>query len=106
MFCKIIKGEIPSKKIFEDDEFVVFNDINPAASTHVLLVPKNHLDSLNELDNSVLAGKMLLMIPKVAKMLGIQDSYRTIINTGSSAGQSVLHVHIHILGGKHIGTPK
>ena len=106
VFCKIISGEIPSKKIFEDDEFICFHDIHPAASTHVLLVPKQHLGSLNELTDLNLAGKLLIRVPKIAKTLGVGDAYRTIINTGAGAGQSVNHMHIHILAGKFFGLPQ
>lgn len=106
VFCKIIEGKIPSKKAFEDEDFICIHDINPAASTHVLLMPKNHMESLNELGNNEIAGKLLTKVPEIAKMLGIDQAYRTVINTGAGAGQSVAHLHIHILGGKFYGLPQ
>ncbi len=106
IFCKIIKGEIPSKKVYEDDDFLCFHDINPSASTHVLLVTKPHIESLNELTDTDLSGKLLTKVPEVAKMLDIGQAYKTIINTGTGAGQSVAHLHIHILGGKFYKLPQ
>lgn len=106
VFCKIIKGEIPSKKVFEDDDFICFHDIHPTASVHVLLATKLHLESLNDLNDSNLAGKLLTKVPEIAKMIGVEKAYKTIINTGAGAGQSVAHLHIHILGGKFYGLPQ
>lgn len=100
VFCKILEGTIPSTKVYEDEEFLAFKDIHPAAPTHILVIPKNHVPSLNELDDSELAGKLLLTIAKVAKILGVDKAYRTVFNTGASAGQSVFHVHAHILAGR------
>ncbi len=106
IFCKIINGEISSKKVFEDDDVVCFNDIHPAATVHVLIVPKKHIENLNALDDAQVAGKLLTTVPKIAKLLGIENAYRTVINTGPGAGQSVFHVHIHLLGGKSLGWPQ
>jgi histidine triad (HIT) family protein len=106
IFCKIVAGEIPSKKIYEDDDIICFHDIHPAASVHVLIVPKKHFSSLNELDDPELAGKLFLVVPKIAKMLGVDGAYRTVVNTGKGAGQSVAHIHLHILGGPRIGMPE
>lgn len=100
VFCKIVDGSIPSTKVYEDEEFLAFRDIHPAAPTHVLVVPKNHVPSLNELDDPELAGKLLLAVAKVARMLGVEKAYRTIFNTGAGAGQSVFHIHAHILAGR------
>jgi histidine triad (HIT) family protein len=100
VFCKIIKGEIPSAKVYEDEHFIAFKDIQPTAPTHVLVVPKIHVQSLNELDDSELAGKLLLTVAKVARILKVEEAYRTIFNTGRGAGQSVLHIHAHILAGR------
>ncbi len=102
IFCKIVRDEIPTKKIYEDDDVIAFNDINPAAPVHILLIPKLHIASLSETEESHLnlLGKMLLLIPKLAKDHGCTDGYRTIINTGRVGGQEVLHLHIHIIGGK------
>jgi len=102
VFCKIINKEIPSTVVYEDDKILAFKDINPMAPVHVLIVPKIHVQSLNELDNVSLEyiNYAFSKISEIAEILGIDKSgYRTIINTGSDAGQTVKHVHIHILGG-------
>lgn len=102
VFCKIINKEIPSTVVYEDDKILAFKDINPMAPVHVLIVPKVHVQSLNELDNVSLEyiKYAFSKISEIAGILGIDKSgYRTIINTGSDAGQTVKHVHIHILGG-------
>ncbi|MEZ4812911.1 MAG: histidine triad nucleotide-binding protein [Caldisericia bacterium] len=105
IFCKIINNELPSTKVYEDDDVLAFRDINPMAKTHVLVVPKKHISSLNELDDSELAGKLLLVVPKIAQKLGVGDAYRSVINTGTGVGQSVFHIHIHILGGQELSWP-
>ena len=100
IFCKIVDGRIPSKKIYEDEDVIAFNDINPAAKVHFLIVPKLHLDSLNvcEKQHQALLGKMLLLAPKVAQEQGLKG-FKTVINTGREGGQEVFHLHIHVLGG-------
>lgn len=102
LFDKIVKGEIPSSKVFEDDLVLAFRDIAPAAPTHVLLIPKNR-DGLDRLSHATehhkaLLGHMMVTVPKVAKILGLED-YRLVINDGPKAGQTVFHLHMHILGG-------
>ncbi|ERT59983.1 MULTISPECIES: histidine triad nucleotide-binding protein [Megasphaera] len=108
LFCKISKGEIPSTKVYEDDDFFAFKDIAPVAPVHVLVIPKKHVQSiaaLTEADAAV-AGKMLFAIQKVASLLGLaEDGYRVIFNTGEKAGQTVRHLHAHILGGKEMAWP-
>ncbi|PWK48583.1 histidine triad nucleotide-binding protein [Pleionea mediterranea] len=101
LFCKIIDGDIPSKKVYEDDLLFAFHDISPKAPTHVLLIPKKHIDSLNQAqeDDKDLMAHALLTIPKVAKQLGLDEGYRTILNTEKGGGQEVFHIHFHILGG-------
>lgn len=101
LFCKIIDGDIPSKKVYEDDQLYAFHDISPKAPTHVLVIPKKHIDSLNQVksDDKDLMAHALLTIPKVAKQLGLNDGYRTILNTEKGGGQEVFHIHFHILGG-------
>jgi len=99
IFCKIINGEFGTNFVYEDEDIVVFNDINPKADTHLLVVPKLHVESLNELDDEKLLGKLLMTVKKVTKQLGIK-SYKTLINTGKEAGQEVFHLHIHILAGE------
>ena len=99
IFCKITKGEIPSKKIFEDDDVIVFYDIHPIAPIHFLIVPKLHIESLAsvELSHQALLGKMLLLAPKLAAEQGLKG-FRTMINTGREGGQEVFHIHIHVFG--------
>ena len=100
IFCKITKGEIPSKKIFEDDDVIVFHDIHPIAPIHFLIVPKLHIESLAsvELSHQALLGKMLLLAPKLAAEQGLKG-FRTMIKTGREGGQEVFHIHIHVFGG-------
>ena len=106
LFCKIINGDIPADKVYEDDEFLAFNDINPQAPVHVLLIPKLHIETINELNDKDLAGKLFTMVPKLAKDLGIaDDGYRTIVNCQEGAGQTVFHLHVHILGGRGFSWP-
>lgn len=108
LFCRIVAGEIPSTKVYEDPEVYAFRDIDPKAPTHVLLIPKEHSDSLNDLAKSdePLLGHMLRLVPKLANQEGIAESgYRTVINTGGDGGQSVEHLHIHLLGGRSLAWP-
>jgi histidine triad (HIT) family protein len=108
IFCRIIAGEIPSKKAYEDELAFAFHDINPQAPTHVLIVPKKHIASLNEAtkDDQALLGHLTLVASKLADQLGVvAGGYRTVINTGTGAGQSVWHIHVHLLGGRVMGWP-
>jgi len=104
LFCKILAGEIPSDKVFEDDKVYVFKDIYPKADVHLLMIPREHVDSLNELDEShdALMAHMMRLLPKLAKEQGLDTGYRTIINTGPGGGQEVFHLHIHLMGGDHL----
>jgi len=104
IFCKIACGEIPSKKVYEDDDVFAFHDIHPVAPVHFMLIPKLHLASLIETDDShaELLGKMLLLAPRLAKQQGLENGFRTVINTGKGGGQEVFHLHIHVIGGGHI----
>ena len=99
IFCKIINGDFGTEFVLENEYAVVFKDINPKAETHLLVVPKFHVESLNELDDEVLLGKLMMTVKEVTKKLGIK-SYKTVINTGKEAGQEVFHLHIHILAGR------
>lgn len=101
IFCKIVRGEIPSKKVYEDADVFAFHDIHPAAPIHFMLVPKQHVDSLADVEDkhSSLLGKMMLLIPRLAKEEGCTDGFRTVINTGRVGGQEVYHLHVHIIGG-------
>ena len=98
IFCKIIAGEFGTEFVYENEHAVVFKDINPKADIHLLVVPRKHVESLNELDDEVLLGKLMMTVKDATKKLGIK-SYRTVINTGKEAGQEVFHLHIHILSG-------
>lgn len=101
IFCKIVRGEIPSKKIYEDDDVYAFHDINPLAPVHFMLIPKLHLHSLAEADDThtALLGRMLVLAPRLALQLGLDKGFRTIINTGRGGGQEVFHLHVHVIGG-------
>lgn len=107
IFCKIVKGDIPSTKVYEDDNFYAFKDIAPVAPVHVLVIPKKHIQSIAALtpDDAEVAGKMLFTIQKVANLLGLKDGYRVVFNTGEKAGQTVHHMHAHIIGGKEMAWP-
>jgi len=100
IFCKIVAGSIPSKKLYEDDEVIAFHDIHPIAPVHFLIVPKLHVAGLNDCTpaHEGLLGRMLLLTPKLAAEQGL-DGFRTMINTGRSGGQEVFHLHIHVFGG-------
>ena len=104
LFCKIARGEIPSKKVYEDEEVYAFHDIHPVAPVHFMLIPKLHVVSLMEIDDShaALLGKMLLLAPRLAKEQGLDNGFRTVINSGKGGGQEVFHLHIHIIGGGNI----
>jgi len=102
IFCKIIEKTIPSDILYEDDHLVAFKDIFPKAPIHLLVVPKSHIPSLNELTqkDSELIAHLMLKLPSIAQAQGLTNGYRTVINTGSGGGQEVFHLHIHLLGGK------
>jgi histidine triad (HIT) family protein len=104
LFCKIARGEIPCRKVYEDEELLAFHDIHPAAPVHFMLVPKQHLDSLAQAEaaHEALLGRMLVLAPRLAKEQGLENGFRTVINTGSGGGQEVMHLHIHIIGGGKI----
>jgi len=101
IFCKIVRGEIPSKKAYEDGEVVAFHDIRPIAPVHVLIVPRVHVASLYECEanHTEVLGKMLALAPRLAREHGATDGFRTIINTGRVGRQEVYHLHIHVIGG-------
>ena len=101
IFCKIVAGDIPSKKVYEDEEVIAFHDIRPIAPVHFMLVPKLHVASLGECGDAQrdLLGRMLLLAPQLAKAQGLDNGFRTMINTGPGGGQEVFHLHIHVFGG-------
>jgi len=105
LFCKIIAGDIPSAKVYEDDDMYAFRDINPEAPCHVLVVPKKHIASADEIsaDNSAVVAKIYEKIPEIARLGGVANGYRVVTNCGPDAGQTVFHLHFHILGGAVLG---
>ncbi len=104
LFCKIIAGDIPSTKVYEDELVYAFRDIAPMAPTHILVVPKTHMASVNEVtaDNSTAVARIFEVIPEIAKAEGLTNGYRVVSNCGPDACQSVQHLHFHILGGKQL----
>jgi histidine triad (HIT) family protein len=108
LFCKIIKREIPATIVYEDDRVLAFNDINPQASTHVLVVPKRHIPTLNDLTpaDDGIVGEVVRRAAAIAKERGISaGGYRTVFNTNGDAGQTVFHIHLHLVGGRSLGWP-
>ena len=104
LFCKIVAGELPSDKVYHDDQVIVFKDINPKASVHLLIVPREHIISLNELEekHDGLVTHIMHLLPKIAKEQGLTSGFRAIINTGPGGGQIVFHLHVHLLGGEDL----
>jgi histidine triad (HIT) family protein len=108
LFCRIISAEIPSSKVFEDVDVFAFNDINPQAPLHVLIVPKKHIATTNDLgaEDEALVGKLVRRAAAIAREKGFdQRGYRTVLNCNREAGQTVFHVHLHLLAGRHLGWP-
>jgi len=107
IFCRIVKGEIPSKKVYEDDQTYAFEDLDPQAPTHVLIVPKKHIRGLKEAEaaDAEVVGQCHLAAAKIARQRGIEDGYRTVLNVGPGSGQSVFHMHVHLLGGRKLSWP-
>jgi len=101
VFCKIVRGEIPSRKIYEDADIFAFHDIHPHAPVHFMIIPKKHVDSLADCDTShqAVLGKLLVMAPRLAREQGSTDGFRVIINTGRVGRQEVYHLHVHVIGG-------
>lgn len=101
LFCKIIAGQILSRKVYEDDDIFAFHDIHPAAPVHFLMVPKGHLDSLNDAsgEHERVLGRMLVLAPQLALQQGALNGFRSVINTGPDGGQEVSHLHMHVMGG-------
>ncbi|MDD2863409.1 MAG: histidine triad nucleotide-binding protein [Methylococcales bacterium] len=106
LFCKMAKGEITPSIVFEDDDILAFNDIAPQAPIHILIIPKKHISTLNETDDTLLLGKLMQTATQLAKKLGVADAgYRTVINCNESGGQAVYHLHIHLLAGRQMLWP-
>lgn len=108
LFCKILDGEIPCDKVFENDQVIAFRDVNPQAPTHILVISRKHISTVNDLtaDDKNIVGEMLLAAQAVAKQEGIEESgYRLVMNCNEGAGQTVFHIHLHILGGRRMHWP-
>lgn len=108
LFCKMVSGEITPDTVYEDDDILAFRDIDPQAPRHVLVIPKRHIATLNDLDSgdAELIGKMMLVAVKVAKQEGFSEQgYRTIVNCNADGGQAVFHIHLHVLGGRAMAWP-
>ena len=107
LFCKIINGEIPSNKVYEDDQIFAFRDIAPQAPTHILIIPKQHIKSAAEIDesNSAVVAHIFEVAAKIAKQEGLDDGFRIVNNCGDIAGQTVKHLHFHLMGGREFGWP-
>jgi histidine triad (HIT) family protein len=107
IFCRIIRGEAPAKKVYEDERALAFEDINPQAPTHVLVIPKKHIVGLKEAqsEDAEIIGYLHLVAAQIARQRGIEDGYRTVFNVGPRAGQSVFHLHLHLLGGRALRWP-
>lgn len=108
LFCRMLKGEIPAKKVYEDDRAFAFHDINPQAPVHVLIIPKRHIVGVTEVSDADAAdvGHLFTVAAKLARELGVAESgFRTVFNAGPDAGQTVHHLHLHLVGGKPMGWP-
>lgn len=107
VFCKIIKGEIPSEKVYEDEDVIAFKDINPVTPIHILVIPKKHIATLLDVteEDSHLISKIFVAINKIAKQIGIEENgFRIVANCGKDSGQEVMHIHFHLLAGKKMGS--
>lgn len=107
LFCRIVRGEIPARKVYEDDEILAFHDIRPAAPVHFLMIPKLHVASLAEAgdEHAPVLGRLLSLTGRLAREQGATDGFRTIVNTGRVGRQEVYHLHIHVVGGPHVLGP-
>lgn len=108
LFCKIVNEEIPAKVVFENEEVLAFHDVNPQAPTHILIIPKHHIPTLNDTDvnDEQLLGRMMLTAKNVAQEQGLtEDGYRLVLNINSGGGQEIYHIHLHVLGGRQMSWP-
>ena len=101
VFCKLVTGKVPCRKVFEDDELLAFHDIAPSAPVHILVIPKEHVSTMYELEgrHAALFGRMLVAAPQLMRQLGVMNGFRTLLNTGEDGRQEVQHVHMHVMGG-------
>ena len=105
IFCKIVAQEVPSRLVYEDDDVIAFNDLNARAPLHVLVVPRRHIERLADLDDPALGGKLVVAATRIAKDAGHANNFRLVVNNGAGAGQSVFHLHFHVLGGRQFSWP-
>jgi len=106
LFCKMVAGDITPDVVFENDEFLAFNDINPQAPTHVLIIPKRHISTLNDMDDALLLGNLLQLSAQLSKQLNVAEiGYRVVINCNAHGGQAVYHLHMHLLAGRQMLWP-
>src|SRR5882757_1171566 len=107
LFCKIVTGLVPAVRVYEDDVCIAFADINPQALTHMLVVPKEHIASLGDAgpEHTLLLGQMMAVAAEVARRQKLERGYRVVVNTGAEGGQTVHHLHLHVIGGRHMGWP-
>ncbi len=104
LFCRILEGAIPSRKVFEDDATYAFEDIAPCAPTHVLVIPRQHVATIGDASDEALVGRLFLAAARIARDRGL-ESYRLVVNSGEGAGQAVFHLHVHLLGGRAMSWP-
>jgi histidine triad (HIT) family protein len=105
LFCRIVAGKIPATVVYEDDHVMAINDVFPRAPFHVLVVPRKHVEKLSDLDDEPLGGRLLQAVRRVARQGGVGDNFRLVVNNGDNAGQNVLHLHLHVLGGREFAWP-
>jgi histidine triad (HIT) family protein len=105
LFCRIVRREIPARIVREDEHTIAFRDIDPKAPTHVLVIPKDHIASLDDARDPAVVGRLMLVAAEIAKSEGITGGYRTVVNCGADAGQTVFHLHLHLLGGRKLTWP-
>ena len=105
LFCRIVAGKIPATVVYEDDDVLAINDVFPRAPFHVLVVPRKHVERLSDLEDEPLGGRLLQAVRTVARQGGVGDNFRLVVNNGDNAGQSVLHLHLHVLGGREFAWP-
>ena len=105
LFCRIVAGKLPATVVYEDDDVMALNDVFPRAPFHVLVVPRKHVERLSDLEDEPLGGRLLQVVRKVARQGGVGDNFRLVVNNGDNAGQNVLHLHLHVLGGREFAWP-
>lgn len=105
IFCKVVDKQIPAKLVLEDKDYVAIRDINPQAPTHILIIPSEHVRNINEFEDATALGKLFHVVKEIAKQENLADGFRVVVNTGENGGQTVDHLHIHVIGGRPLGWP-